>query len=335
MERTFHIRPFRATDKEYARVVAINNALWPDELNTIENLKYDDKTLPAERFFQRSVVELESVTTDATATEKMIGEVWCGLERYEADPSRYSFGINVDPRFKHLEYGENGIFTLAMTHVQGIFQARDPKPTRLITFWREDQATRLAYLKAEGFTVEMRYPESELDVTTFDPTPFLPRAQQVADMGIEILSLPQLQTRFDDWLERCYEMDMEILPDDPSTGEFRVEPIQEYATLFEHPSFLAEGWFVAVLGDTLVGSSSVWANKADPQRLYTNFTGVRRSYRRKGITTALKLAIVDYAQQQGVTSIRTDNEENNPMYQINLKLGFQPRPAWLELHKRL
>lgn len=335
MEQRFHIRPFRATDGEYLRVVEINNALWPDELMAVEDLQYDDKTYPADRFFQRSVIDLNGAGAAMETEKRIIGEVWCKLERYEADPSRYSFSINIDPHYTYLEYGDDGIWSAAMAYVRDVLQAREPKPTRLITFWREDRTERLAHLNAAGFSVEMRYPESELDVMAFDPSPFVAKAQQVADMGIEILSLPQLQAKFDDWLQRCYEMDMEILPDDPSTGEFRVEPIEEYATLFDHPSFLPQGWFVAVANDSLVGSSSVWANKADPQRLYTNFTGVRRNYRRKGITTALKLAIIDYAQRRGVISIRTDNEENNPMYQINLQMGFKPRPAWLELHQRV
>jgi hypothetical protein len=33
--------------------------------------------------------------------------------------------------------------------------------------------------------------------------------------------------------------------------------------------------------------------------------------------------------------IETYNEENNPMYALNLALGFKPQPAWLEFEKRL
>lgn len=34
---------------------------------------------------------------------------------------------------------------------------------------------------------------------------------------------------------------------------------------------------------------------------------------------------IDY----GAKTLITDNEENNPMYQINLKMGFETKPAWL------
>ncbi len=60
-----------------------------------------------------------------------------------------------------------------------------------------------------------------------------------------------------------------------------------------------------------------------------------RPYRRRGIATALKLRTIDYAQQHGARSITTGNEENNPMYQINLALGFQPKPAWISYRKQI
>jgi len=331
----FKIRPFKPTAAEYARVVEINNALWPDERNTVENFKYDDETRDPNHFFQRLIIELDDSTVSTEAQRIIIGEAWCGQEKYEGEPDRYFVGVHVDPEYTHLEYGEKGIAPVAMASLWDILNNREPKPKRLITYWREDKPDRLAFLKAQGYTEAMRYQDSELDVTAFDPAPFLDKVQQVRSLGIEILSLPKLVSRFDDWMERIYEMDMEILPDEPSTGEFTPEPIEEYAKMFDHPSFLADGWMVAVDGDTCVGSSSIWNNKADPQKLNTNFTGVRRSHRRKGVTTALKLAIIEYVQQRGATHIITNNEENNPMYQINVQLGFKPRPGWLELHKIL
>ncbi len=53
----------------------------------------------------------------------------------------------------------------------------------------------------------------------------------------------------------------------------------------------------------------------------------------KASVAALKLSGFAYAREQGVRTIATDNEERNPMYAINLKLGFEPRPAWLAFTK--
>jgi hypothetical protein len=65
-----------------------------------------------------------------------------------------------------------------------------------------------------------------------------------------------------------------------------------------------------------------------PHGLFAGITGVIRSHRRRRIATALKLCSIRYAQENGFTTIYTDNEENNPMFQLNLELGFKPLPAW-------
>jgi hypothetical protein len=42
-----------------------------------------------------------------------------------------------------------------------------------------------------------------------------------------------------------------------------------------------------------------------------------------------------FAQEIGAKFIETNNEEHNPMYQLNLQLGFQPQPADLDMEKVL
>ena len=44
---------------------------------------------------------------------------------------------------------------------------------------------------------------------------------------------------------------------------------------------------------------------------------------------------IEILQKKGVTEVRTDNEENNPMYKINVALGFKPVPFSLDYSKEI
>jgi len=63
--------------------------------------------------------------------------------------------------------------------------------------------------------------------------------------------------------------------------------------------------------------------------------GVVRSHRRKGVATALKVRTFKIAAERGYKHIDTDNEENNPMYDLNVQLGFKLKPQWLVFKKSL
>jgi hypothetical protein len=44
----------------------------------------------------------------------------------------------------------------------------------------------------------------------------------------------------------------------------------------------------------------------------------------------MKVRAIAFAEDYGAKIIETSNEEGNPMYDLNLKLGFEPQSAWLE-----
>jgi len=92
---------------------------------------------------------------------------------------------------------------------------------------------------------------------------------------------------------------------------------------------------VAVDGEHYVGLSSLWPNLVLKEVIPVGITGVLPSHRRLGIATALKLKTVEFAKAYGAKTIETGNEENNPMYDLNMKLGFKPTPAWLTFEKVL
>ena len=106
-------------------------------------------------------------------------------------------------------------------------------------------------------------------------------------------------------------------------------PFEAFERRLEIPGLRSEAAFVAVDGDLVVGCTELVVPPGDPDALRVGYTGVLRSHRRRGIAMALKLRAVQYARSVGANSIQTDNAESNPMYQINLRLGFVPQPAWL------
>lgn len=105
--------------------------------------------------------------------------------------------------------------------------------------------------------------------------------------------------------------------------------------MFAADHFLPEAYFVAVVDGELVGESNLFKDGDDLTDLLTDYTGVIPSHRRRGIATALKVRVIQWAQANGVKTIRTNNHETNPMYQLNLQLGFTPRPGDLLFELKL
>ena len=93
---------------------------------------------------------------------------------------------------------------------------------------------------------------------------------------------------------------------------------------------------VAVKNKEYIGSTYLEVYpKAEPHKAWTGHLGVVRKFRRQGIATALKIKAIEKLLHKGVTEVRTDNEENNPMYKINIELGFEPVPFSYDYSKEL
>ena len=93
---------------------------------------------------------------------------------------------------------------------------------------------------------------------------------------------------------------------------------------------------IAVKDGRYIGSTDleVYYN-SEPHKAWTNGLGVLKDFRRKGIATALKIKAFENLINKKIIEVRTDNEENNPMYKINIKLGFKPVPFSLEYIKEI
>lgn len=169
----------------------------------------------------------------------------------------------------------------------------------------------------------------------FDFSPYAGLIERVEASGLRVCRLADLMQSDPEWQHKVYELDRGSGQDEPSPEPITMPPFEEYAHFFTAPDFLPEGTFLALDGDEYVGMSSLEKDLARPEHLEVGFTGVLPSHRRRSIATALKLKAIAFAAEYGAVTIDTGNEENNPMYQINLRLGFQPRPAWSDYHKKI
>jgi len=314
------IRPFEGSDSEYQAVVAVGNAVWPEYLETVQEWKHRDETRDPQYRFQRYVVELDG---------SIIGVgIYCE-PAWSFKPGQFYVDGYVHP-----DHQERGVGTALYNHLMKALASYDPAV--IIASTREDRIQGVRFLARRGFKQIMREPVSHLEVMSFDHTRFAGYPARMTELGIKIVSLAELSANDTEWKRRYWDLDWELLQDVPTTDPFTRQPFENFEERkLDAPGFDPHAHFFALDGDRWVGMSSLWTSQAEPDKLYSGLTGVVRSLRRKGIATAMKLRAIDFAQRHGVRLIETDNEENNPVYALNLALGFTPQPAWLEFEKRL
>ncbi len=316
---TLKIRPFNNTDEDYRAAVDVSNANWPKELAAPESWQHRDKHRDTNYLFKRVVGEVAG---------KVVAYSSFGESSWAYVQGKYFIQIEVHPDHQRSGYG-----TALYDHVTGLLSERDPLFFTADT--REDKPDFIRFLTKRGFERQMRYPVSHLNPQTFDFAKFDSAEKRAKEQGVEIVSVPDLPARDPDWKRNWYELEGECwmdvpLPESPTRGSY-----EEFASRFDSPNYDATAHFIAIDGDRYVGLTGMWISIAEKHKLYTGLTGVVRSHRRKGVATALKLHGIRFAREYGATIVETDNEENNPMFGLNLHLGFEAQPAWLYFRKVL
>lgn len=315
------IRPYEPTDAGIEAVVEIVNQAWPKDPTTVEIWKHNDSIRNPNYLDRRFVGEIENENA-----KRIVAAGFCEESIWFNKSGKYYIDFLIDQEFEG-----QGLDEPLYAHL--ITDLADKNPTELKTGVREGNAPRIEFLQQKGFQQTMRAPSCELDVPSFDFAPFAGCAEKVAASGIAIVTVSELQARDSDWMQKLYDLEIAIEQDVPDTDELTPAGLDEFAKNFERANIRTDAWFVAVDGDDYVGMSSLWPNLVLEDMLAVGITGVLPSHRRRGIATALKLKTIEFAQAYGAKIIETGNEENNPMYDLNMKLGFKPMPAWLTFEK--
>lgn len=313
-----HIRHF--TEEDYETVVGIYNVVYPEYPESVKDWRFWDDNREERLCYQRYVVEKDG---------QIIGYASRGRNSWMFDSQKFSVQFSLHP-----DYRGQGIGTQVYEHVLADLAQYNPVLLRADT--REDMPYSLKFLHKHGFVEEQREWESRLDPAGFDHTPYQTLENTIVAKGITIKTMTELMKSDPDNAQNTYELYWQISKDVPSP-EPPTKPIFETFSkkLFGSPNFLPEAFWIAVDGDTYVGTTCLWKT-SDSAQLEVGLTGVIRDYRRRGIALALKLRSIAYAQTHGNPSLKTWNDSlNDPMLAINNRLGFVRQPAWIMFKKEL
>ncbi len=316
------IRTVQHTDTDYESWLAVRNTIWADEPNSLARLKYDVSTWPAEYFTQRMLVTIGQST--------IVGAAHIFENHWQYQPGKYDLELMVLP-----DYQKQGIGSYLFEYFQQMLAARTPSLTSLVSSTRENDTHALAFLEKRGYELLMRWARSRLDLSLFKIDKFQNILDTVEKQGIGIYSVDALASQDPNWQHKYYEMDLIASQDAPSPDPMSETSFEKFVQMtFDTPRFWPEGTFIAIhnaSGKWLASTELSWF--ADGKTLETPFTCVHPDFRCQGVATAMKVRAIALAQATGANCIITANEENNPMYQINLALGFKPLPQGLTMKK--
>jgi GNAT superfamily N-acetyltransferase len=313
------IREFRPED--YPGITEVCNLVDPDYPSTEAELREEDAMWDREKYVQVRYVAADAGTGAIAALAEYNHMPW------SFDPGRFSAWIGVRP-----DRQGRGIGGALYDRLLEDFRRRGA--TALRTWAREDRAESMRFLEHRQFKELERAWESRLDLKAFDPARFADRADMPT--GVEIVTLADELARDPEALRRVYELGKVLGPDVPRLDPSTSPEFESWRKHVKGPWFLPEAWFLAKEGDRYVGQSDLGKSEAEPDLLYTGFTGVLRERRGRGIAWALKLRALAWAKARGYREVRTWNSTRNaPMLGINVALGFAKQPVWITFAKDL
>ena len=209
--------------------------------------------------------------------------------------------------------------------------------TKQVTSWAwEDDALRIGALQLRGFREERRERFWQLDlvegrerITTMASE----SRQRMAREGIRLLTLADDEDP--QKFAKLKRMSDEAESDVPTTVPHVPFEMDEFMKWFESPALRMDRIWIARDGDDIVGISML---AYPPVRgvVSTDWTGMARTARGRGIARALKCETLMQAIALGVDRVRTDNDSTNaPILHINESMGYQRRSDMVQFLKAL
>jgi mycothiol synthase len=193
----------------------------------------------------------------------------------------------------------------------------------------------LPFLEQRGYAELERYRTSVQTPSKVDLSGLDELRGRLQQKGIETVAFPAIDST--PAREELYRSTLPIWRDVPHEPHVDWEdPTLEtfIRSIFERPSVLLDGFFVARVGERIVGQSYLLRRPDGDAEV--GDTGVLRDFRRRGIARALKMMVTRYAAEKGIRRVHTDNRTDNAgMLAINRELGFVPGEQIVIVEKTL
>ena len=318
------IRQFSAKDEEFVDIVRIYNMVSHDDSTHIDVEKDSWSLLDKSRSWGRLLL--------------YDNDCAIGFLRYlqgkESNIKKCFFNIFIDPDhvgkgYRQMLY-DKMLSDIDMLKCNGLYMGIYDHP---------NYNHSKEFLKKNGFINKFKTREYSLDLDSLDLSKYNDLLDKLDKQGIQFydskLELSNSPNHYKKLEELMWIIDQDIpMPEGLLPERDKFEEFLKHQKMFEDKYYGVE--IVAVCNDQYIGATDIEVSpKSDPYKGWTGGLGVIKEYRRQGIATALKVKAYQKLKAKGIKNIRTDNEENNPMYLINVELGFKPEPYGLEFQKEI
>ena len=307
-------------DFDLERVVEITRAIRPDDyVSAAEIRDWHDAQLRSGRLSANWLVSVDG---------NLVGSAYVGQSTW-LPPTTMVLFVLVHPDYQGQGFGREILERAQGTATEG--------GAEHLLGWVEKALPRASlFLERAGFREVDREWESTLDLVGCDLVALQRLVDRTTASGVRLVSAGSLAADRADWKQDLHRLYTDIEMDVPSRYPIQRMPFDDFNALNLGRQFLADGFFVALDGNQLVGLTEPIPVDDVEGAISQSLTGVRSGYRGRGIATALKAQAAIWAIERGYTSIRTQNAQSNAaMLAVNDRLGFERNHATIEYLKNL
>jgi GNAT superfamily N-acetyltransferase len=315
--------------EDYKHIALLFNSIEPGS-TTLESLEDEDRHIP-----QKSTLTLNDQGLLSgfgrirVLAEHSYGQVVGYGASWRApwsDPGELASSFCVHPDFQRQGVGE-----LILAHLES--WAGSHKASVLLSEVKDWIPGSLPFAQKHGFLLDTHIFELRLNLNQIDLTNFADSVHRLQNSCITFVTLADISGEVSE--KKLYDLYVDTSKDNPGQfGNLPAFPEWRKEALPEDCS--QEKWvFIALDGDRFVGVSTLFSTE-ETGVMYTDYTGVDRLYRGRGIAKALKLLSIQSALNEGAHTMTTETEAGNEaMQKLNRGLGYLPGKGHYRIRKAL